>query len=291
MVAALEDYIRLLLKRRNPDGGWGYYAGKSSWLEPTAYAALALHGRPESKEAMELLQSWQAESGAWVAQPKTGIESWATSLVVVLKCVCGEHDKSWRRGVDWIVRTSGKQKEPPTWLDKMLGRKPLVYQDETLVGWPWTVGTANWVEPTAQAMRALRLSVRQGEHAAAEERIREAELFLMDRRCKDGGWNHGNKRVLEEDLPSYPESTALALIGLSGNPSLDLSKSLRRAQQDWTKPQSTLARALARIGLRMQGIAFADQRPQLGDQTETTQIALSLIGEPDGSWRLWRGDA
>ena len=33
-----------LRKAQNPDGGWGYFAGKESWLEPTAYAAMALLG-------------------------------------------------------------------------------------------------------------------------------------------------------------------------------------------------------------------------------------------------------
>ena len=35
---------------QNGDGGWGYFAGKRSWLEPTVYALLALHGRQKSAE-------------------------------------------------------------------------------------------------------------------------------------------------------------------------------------------------------------------------------------------------
>lgn len=96
----MKDPVQQLLDRRNPDGGWGHYAGKRSWLEPTAYAALALHGRRESDEAVEFLRGWQTDSGAWVAQPEVGQESWATALMVVLKCVRGEYDESWRRGVD-----------------------------------------------------------------------------------------------------------------------------------------------------------------------------------------------
>jgi hypothetical protein len=46
-----------------------------------------------------------------------------------------------------------------------------------------------------------------------------------------------------------------------------------------------------RIGLRMQGIPFADNRPELHERTETTQIALALIGEAEGTWRLWRGES
>lgn len=166
-----------------------------------------------------------------------------------------------------------------------------MFQDRRLDGWPWTPGTANWVEPTAHALRALRLSLPHHEAAAARERIAIGERLLLDRRCRDGGWNYGNKRVLQEDLPSYSECTALALIGLSGNGQLDLAASRHRAQEDWAAPQAALARGLMRIGLRMQGIPFADNRPELHERTETTQIALALIGEAEGTWRLWRGES
>ena len=40
----LESRLEFLRATQNPDGGWGYFPGKQSWLEPTAYAMLALHG-------------------------------------------------------------------------------------------------------------------------------------------------------------------------------------------------------------------------------------------------------
>src|SRR5713101_6782474 len=67
-VLMAESYlgIRLEALRRaqNPDGGWAYFPGKSSWLEPTAYAALALHGEPSADRAWKLLRTWQAKDGA-----------------------------------------------------------------------------------------------------------------------------------------------------------------------------------------------------------------------------------
>ena len=42
------------------------------------------------------------------------------------------------------------------------------------------------------------------------------EAQLMDVRSRDGGWNYGSPAALGVDLPSYPETTALALVGLQG---------------------------------------------------------------------------
>ena len=48
-----------LLQNQNRDGGWGYFPGKQSWLEPTAYAALVLHGDPAAAKATALVLGWQ----------------------------------------------------------------------------------------------------------------------------------------------------------------------------------------------------------------------------------------
>ena len=49
----VQDYLRprleVLRNNQNPDGGWAYFPGKRSWLEPTAYALLALHQEAESE--------------------------------------------------------------------------------------------------------------------------------------------------------------------------------------------------------------------------------------------------
>jgi len=285
----VDGYADTLLRRRNPDKGWGYYAGKSSWLEPTVLAALALHGHKESDEAWGLIRGWQAESGAWVANPRVGAESWATSLVVVLHCVRGEFDDRWKKGLGWLLRMKGKQAPGPTLIDRLLQRKQWVEQDNTLDGWPWAEGTANWVEPTAHVLRALRLSLPGASSDLLRQRIEMGERYLLDRRCKDGGWNYGNRRVLDEDLPSFPECTALALIGLEGGRGMDLAVSLARAKADWGHRQPGLSGALLRIGMRMHGLAFEDRRPEITDRTETTQVALALIGEMEGTWRQWRG--
>jgi hypothetical protein len=74
----------------------------------------------------------------------------------------------------------------------------------------------------------------------------------LDRRCVDGGWNYGNKRVLGETLPSYPETTGLALIGLAGS-GADLRISLERARKDYVEAKGAYGRALLALALRLHG--------------------------------------
>ena len=67
--------------------------------------------------------------------------------------------------------------------------------------------------------------------------------MLLDRRCRDGGWNYGNRRVLGADLPSYPETTALALMALDGHTAVDWEWAVRHIDQLWHTTGSPLARA------------------------------------------------
>lgn len=286
-----DDARTLLLSRQNSDGGWGYQQGRSSWLEPTVYAALALHGTEASERAIALLSRWQGSSGAWIENPSAPRESWATALVVILKCARGEYDDSWRRAVEWLVRRKPRPMQAPVWLDRLLRRQPVVDHDPTLAGWPWTAGTAGWIEPTSHAVRALELSGAHAQMDGLKARAEEGVRMILDRQCRDGGWNYGNKRVLGEDLESFPECTALALIGLCGREGPQVERGLRRAMEDWRRAPRGLAQALLRIAFRMHGVAFDDRPVVVNERTETTVLALSLIGDADGAWRHWKGGA
>jgi hypothetical protein len=141
----LESRLGVLRAAQNPDGGWGYYPGKTSWLEPTVLAALALHGEATADRAWALTSGWQQESGAWV--PAAGVETanWSTSMAVVWAGVRGQA-QARERGRDWLKDQSESG------------------------GWPWKkVGAA--VEPTAWASLALPDLVKKN-----SEFILQAEL-------------------------------------------------------------------------------------------------------------------
>lgn len=287
--ARISEALRLLLARQNPDGSFGFQPGQSGWLEPSAWAAMALGGRPEAERLMQWIGSLQSPSGAWWSHPQARRESWATSLVIVNKCLRGEFDGHWRRGVAWLAGAQARQLSNRTWIDRLLRREPAVVFDPALRGWPWSPGTAGWIEPTAHAVRALSLSGARHNSTALAEKIQQGVAMILDRQCRDGGWNYGNRRVLGEDLESFPECTALALIGLCGRRAPQVEKGIGCALQHWGRQPRGLAQALLRIAFRMHGVPFEDRPVEVGGRTETAVLALAVIGEPEGAWRQWKG--
>lgn len=115
--------------------------------------------------------------------------------------------------------------------------------DASLSGWPWQPGTSSWVEPTAHALMALSRVRRHATTAGVAERISMGKSMLLERRCRDGGWNYGNRRVLGADLPSQPETTALALMALDGHASIPWGEALDQVERLGRETSSALARA------------------------------------------------
>jgi hypothetical protein len=274
--------LEILKSVQNSDGGWGYFPGKKSWLEPTAYAMLALHGQPQAERAWMLVRSWQLPSGAWKPCAEVAEPNWASALAITLHCVRGVKDEHFRRGVDWIIGSTGAE---GGFLNRMRDRifTQSVDQDHSLSGWPWRSGNASWVEPTAHSLVALRKAAAFGPNSKLNARIDLAQKMLLNRRCRDGGWNYGNKRVLDVDLESYPELTALAVLGLQGT-----SAVTSRAVSFWPTPVSPLARAWLTIALRLHGVLPDTPAPQepAASAGDLMLTALQAIGATGGTWPL-----
>lgn len=245
--------LDLLRRSQNRDGGWGYSSGKQSWLEPTCYALLALHKDDASRQAWErgwrLVKSWQRADGSWRAAAAVETPGWAGALAVTLGAVAGDTGDWWRRGVDWLLGARGNEGR---WISLLLQRirTPVVEFDRRFQGWSWTPDSASWVEPTAHSLVALKKAARVIPDARLSTRIDEGERMVVDRRSKDGGWNYGNRRVLAVDLPSYPETTALALLGLQGTRLVDTAPAVAVAEGWLKRTDSRLARAWLRVALR-----------------------------------------
>jgi hypothetical protein len=276
MALCAQSRTAVIEAAQNADGGWGYFPGKGSWLEPTAYALLALTEEPRARPALErgwrLVRSWQITSGGWRAGSRVAEAHWATSLVISLHSAMGVYDDSTERGVHWLLATRGAETRMLARVAQWLSPRTVEF-DPTLSGWPWEAGTSSWVEPTAHALMALRSVGRRGEHTAFGDRIAMGQAMLLERRCRDGGWNYGNRRVLGWDLPSQPETTALALMALDGHPEIRWGEMLDRVERLWRTTASPLARAWLGACL----LQYRGERPQVPGQDPAGDILIAAV--------------
>ena len=122
-------------------------------------------------------------------------------------------------------------------------------------GWPWYPGTAAWVIPTAVSVLALeKIGKRRSALTTVLcKRIEQGRSFLLARRCRDGGWNHGSTRALGYDSDSYPETTGIALLALHGVSGPDVTQGLERGRTALAACQSSEAASWLRLGLGAHG--------------------------------------
>lgn len=272
---------------QNSDGGWGYFPGKRSWLEPTAYATLALHGDPAADRAWALLKSWQGSDGSWRPSSDVYIEHWDTALCVTLAVARGEFGEPFHKGVEWLLKSVGVESNM---ISRVAARIGLLdaERDLSLKGWPWKPGTSSWVEPTAHTLVALKKAATKLPSHDLTDRVRLGEAQLLDVRSKDGGWNYGSRAALEVDLPSYPETTALALVGLQGHS--NMNNAIGVAGRMLTSTISPLARAWLTIALRLNGAeipSFPEEEPS----PDILLTAVEALGSSDGNYTLLKTGA
>ena len=148
----LTDRLTALRKAQNPDGGWSFYAGKkASWVEPTVYAALALHEQPEADRAWDLIRGWQLSSGGWRPAADVQGANWTTALALLLASKRSGQASAVAQGAEWL-RNNAKDG-----------------------AWSWRRGNLAASEPTALALLALRTAGSQ----AVEGFDQSAEAFLL----------------------------------------------------------------------------------------------------------------
>lgn len=268
----------MLRRVQNADGGWGYFPARQSWLEPTAWAALALNGDPAADRAWALIRSWQREDGGWRPGADVQIANWATALAVTVAIARGERGDAASRGVSWLLGQSGIESN---FKNRTEARLKLFNPERNLdlKAWPWKPGTSAWVEPTAHTLVALK---RFGSSKEIRERVAMGEAQLMDVRCRDGGWNYGSRAALGVDLPSYPETTALALVGLQGCAGIEGSIGLARRMADETV--SPMARAWLAVALRLHGIE--PPKSSAAVKGDVLITAIEVLGDREGNYLL-----
>lgn len=244
--------LDFLSNHQNPDGGWGYFPGRESRVEPTVYALRALGAQQAAwKPGIEFLLARQDASGGLCPSPSVPGATWVSQLAFPVLVQAGVERSKLEAAATWIADTQGAEGGIMQKILRSMG-KSKVDQDPRLKGWPWRPGNNSWVEPTAHGLLALEWMKGYAVEAAIRHRRDLATRMLLDRRCLDFGWNYGNKRVLGETLPAYPETTGLALLGLAASQT-DLTESLEKARMDFESCQGAYGRALLALALKLHG--------------------------------------
>jgi hypothetical protein len=273
------SYSEDILGLQNSDGGWGYSRG-GSWTEPTCFAllGLAVSGKSSSEAALRgvrWLVRCQRSDGGFAPRESVSESVWLTALTLLLPASPSDaFDR--RRALQWVLQQTGRES---SWVNRlrlwMLGVKS---QDNiAFSGWPWFPGTAAWVSPTAFSILALQRASGEKSDPAISDRIQQGQSFLLSRRCRDGGWNHGSTRALGYDSDSYPETTGLALLALHGVKAPEVEAGLRRAEEHLTNCRSLEAACWLRLGLSAHG--RTSRSPELHMRSTTIALALSEIAD------------
>jgi hypothetical protein len=210
----------------------------------------------EVRRGMDWLRRCQRPDGGFAPRESVKESTWVTALTLLLPPAEG-FDRA--RAEAWTVDQTGRESG---WVYRlrlwMLGAGSST-DSMSFDGWPWYPGAAAWVGPTALSVLALqKMAKRDGglaNRSDLKKRVDQGVSYLLARRCRDGGWNHGSTRALGYDSDSYPETTGLALLALHGVDDPQVTRGLARGEQHLAVCQSSEGVSWLRLGLGSHGRA------------------------------------
>jgi hypothetical protein len=269
-----------LLDRQNSDGGWSYRTAGSSWTEPSCYALLALCADGlENSEAVRRGVRWlsgrQRSDGGWA--PRDGVDqsTWVTAMPLLLpSSIASGLDRE--RASQWLLNQTGRE---TSFVYRLRMRLLGATEDpsQKFDGWPWFPGAAAWVAPTALSVLALDKLSRETGKSQIRERVAQGRQFLVARRCRDGGWNHGSTHALGYDSDSYPETTGIAMLALHAETSPEIAQTVQVAERHLKNCQSLEAASWLTLALLARG--GAPEAKLLPPHGGTSEIALKALAD------------
>ncbi|WP_243368286.1 hypothetical protein [Fundidesulfovibrio soli] len=244
----LDELTAAIRGRALPEGGFALSGDAGFRVDATAWAVTALNsaapGDPILLPARRRLASCQTAQGAVPLLPETPDAVWPTQLAMFAWLGAPGFDGNMRSAAAYLLKTSGKHWQ----------RKPdsPISHDPGLKGWPWTLKTHSWIEPTALAILALG-AAGEGGHA----RVAEGRRMILDRQLPAGGWNYGNVMVYGQELLPNPECAGLALAALAGGCAQgDIANSL-----DWLERETPGLRTPLALSWALLGLSAWNRRP------------------------------
>lgn len=268
-----------LLRRALPAGGFLGRHGGQFQVDSTAWGILALTACGGPTEMLDrsrhVLMREQLPDGRLCVNKTHPAAYWPTSLAILAWQDSMSCREAQQRSVRFLLDTTGfhfpRESDAPSGHDTLLK------------GWPWIDETHSWVEPTAMSVMALR-ATGCGRH----NRVQEAVRLLLDRQLPHGGWNYGNTLVFGKELHPMPESTGVALAGLSGSVDREaVLPSLQYLQGEVTRLRTPISLGWSLLGLAAWGLTppnasnLVEQcltnQKRYGEY-ETSALCLLLLG-------------
>jgi len=269
------ELASILTAEANKGGGWGYYPGNASRIEPTCWAMLALaNGKVVDGDAhLAFLAGCQRRDGLFSDRPDLPPNlSWTALAFLTLSALSASRaiNDVCARLLEAIAKTSGVE----------LANSSITRQNNKLKGWPWITDTFSWVEPTSWCLLALKRAVRLSPEratAAVRGRIADGEALLVDRVCESGGWNFGNSNAFGTNLPAHVPTSAIGLLALQDKRDLPaVRRSLAFVEEHWKRELSGGALALSLLCLKIYGRPTSEVEAAIAEQWQHTRFLGNL---------------
>jgi hypothetical protein len=237
----ISSWISQLKERALGQGGFAAKPGDAYRPDATSWAILALSDEPACQDLIRQgrarLAADQLPDGRVAVSRDHPDAFWPTALAVFAWHRAPAYQKNQALAVQFLLASGGR-----LWPKR--ADAPIV-NDTTIEGWSWTADTYSWVEPTALAMMALKLTGYE-DHA----RVQEGTRLLLDRQLPHGGFNFGNTIVFGQELAPMPLSTGLALNALKDEtPREPIQRSLSYLQSRVTSLSTPLSLGWSLLGL------------------------------------------
>ena len=244
------DSARLLDALRNADGGFGMQAGR----------------RPSPSRRRSRRSRWTTTSARGLAGLRAG-RGRLVRVDVGPTATTARRDSRRSRSGRPRARTGARSpRADPRRARRALGGGSARRRCDR-VG----VGARNRVVDRTHRSRALGAPAARPGSGAIDDGV----ALLRDREAVGGGWNYGNRTVLDEDLPPYVQTTAIALIGLRGaDPALE-SRGLDVLAGLWRDESSG--------GLSVATTLAAFRTPRRRPEAELANVLAPRLARPGSS--------